>query len=176
MRLFIAIQFNNEILDSLTAFQDELKSQGVIGNYSKRENLHITLAFIGDYKEPDKVLEVMEEIDFRPMDISLDGVGSFGDLFWVGIKDNPQLAGYVRRLRRALADKGIPFDKKRFNPHITLIRKYECRSGTAIPVADAPIGSMRAVRVSLMRSDRGRNGMIYTEVGYVTDQCEGLRM
>ena len=133
-------------------FQADLKSQGVIGNYTKRENLHITLAFIGDYGNPDGVLDAMEQVDFRPIQISLEGVGIFGELFWVG-----------------LAEQGIPFDKKRFSPHITLIRKYSCRRGRKIPVSDPPKGSMVATRVSLMRSERGKNGMIYTEIGSVGD-------
>ena len=36
MRLFIAIQFEENILDALTDFQADLKSQGVSGNYTKR--------------------------------------------------------------------------------------------------------------------------------------------
>ena len=49
MRLYIAIQFEEKILDALNDFQDDLKAQGVTGNYTKRKNLHITLAFIGEY-------------------------------------------------------------------------------------------------------------------------------
>ena len=78
MRLFIAIQFEENILDALTDFQADLKSHGVTGNYTKRENLHITLAFIGEYGNPDEVLDAMEQVDFKPIEISLDGVGSFG--------------------------------------------------------------------------------------------------
>ncbi len=47
MRLFIAIQFEENILDALTDFQADLKRQGVTGNYTRRENLHITMAFSG---------------------------------------------------------------------------------------------------------------------------------
>ena len=167
MRLFIAIQFKENILDALTDFQDVLKGQGVIGNYTRRENLHITLVFIGDYGNPNEVLDAMEQVDFRPIEISLDGVGSFGELFWVGLSDNPQLAGYVKRLRRELSEQGIPFDKKRFSPHITLVRKYSCKVGKEIPVSAPPKGRMKVTRVSLMRSERGKNGMIYTEIGSV---------
>ena len=159
------MQFNAPILDSLTEFQDDLKDQGVTGNFSSRENLHITLAFIGEYNDPDAVLEAMEASDFRPFDIKLEGVGHFGDLFWVGLKDNPELTAYVKRLRRALSDADIPFDKKKFSPHITLIRKASYKGSSMIPATDPPQGSMRATRVSLMRSDRGKNGMIYTEIG-----------
>ena len=167
MRLFIAIQFEENILDALSDFQDDLKSQGVTGNYTRRENLHITLAFIGDYGNPDEVLDAMDHVDFSPIDISLDGVGSFGDLFWAGLADNPQLAVYVKRLRRELSKQGIPFDKKRFSPHITLIRKYSCRGGKEIPVSDPPKGNMTATKISLMRSERGKSGMIYTEIGSI---------
>ena len=167
MRLFIAILFEENIIDALTDFQADLRSQGVTGNYTKRENLHLTLTFIGDYDDPDKVLDAMAQADFKPVGISLDGVGSFGDLFWVGMDADPKLAAYVKRLRRSLAENGIPFDRKRFMPHITLIRKYSCRGGKAIPVSDPPTGSMTATRVSLMQSERGKNGMIYTERGAI---------
>ncbi len=45
-----------------------------------------------------------------------------------------------------------------------------CRGGNGIPVSDPPKGSMVAARVSLMRSERGRNGMIYTEIGSVGEE------
>lgn len=167
MRLFIAIQFEDNILDSLRDFQDRLRRQGVTGNFTKTDNLHITLAFIGDYGDPDAVLDAMEKVDFEPMQISLDGVGCFGKLFWVGIKDNPKLAAYVKRLRRQLSESDIPFDKKKFSPHITLIRKFNYRNGKGIPVSNLPKGNMKVGRVSLMRSERGKNGMIYTEIGSV---------
>lgn len=167
MRLFIAIQFEENMIDALTDFQEDLRGKGVTGNYTRRENLHITLAFIGDYGNPDEVLDAMEQVDFQPFGISLEGVGSFGDLFWAGIAENPELAGYVKRLRREMSARGIPYDKKRFSPHITLIRKASYRHGEQIPASDPPKGTMTATRVSLMRSDRGKQGMIYTEVGYI---------
>ena len=104
---------------------------------------------------------------FRPMELKLDGVGCFNDLFWVGLENNPGLQAYVKRLRRELAAGGIGIDNKKFLPHITLIRRASVRGGGMIPVTEPPKGSMRALRVSLMRSDRGKNGMIYTEIGSV---------
>ena len=52
-------------------------------------------------------------------------------------------------------------DKKRFSPHITLIRKAP---GEMPGIAPVPV-SMTVNTIFLMRSDRGRNGMIYTELG-----------
>lgn len=165
MRLFIAIQFEEHILDTLTDFQDNMRALGVAGNYTRRENLHITLAFIGDYGNPDDVLDAMDRVEFKPFEIEVDGVGRFGDLFWAGISDNPELTGYVKRLRRELSSSRIPFDKKKFSPHITLIRKVSYKNGREIPVSEAPKGKMTVTRVSLMRSERGKHGMIYTKMG-----------
>ncbi len=147
MRLFIAIQFEKNVLNALTDFQDSLRSQGVTGNYTKKENLHITLAFIGDYGNHNEVLDAMKQLDFRSIKIGLNGGGSFGDLFWVGLADNGQLFGYVRRLRRALTEQGIPFDKKRFSPHITLIRKSSYKGGKLTPVSETPKADMVATGV-----------------------------
>ena len=165
MRLFIAVQFNDEILNTLSGLQDDLCEQGMKGHYSSRENLHLTLAFIGDYGNPDDVMDAMEETDFRPLSIRLSGVGSFGDIFWAGISENRALMSYVKRLRKTLADHGIPFDRKRFNPHITLVRKASFDKG--LPPVSFPETEMLVERISLMRSDRGKHGMIYTEIGCI---------
>ncbi|MBR6503370.1 MAG: RNA 2',3'-cyclic phosphodiesterase, partial [Firmicutes bacterium] len=72
----------------------------------------------------------------------------------------------VRQLRHLLAEAGVPFDRKKFNPHITLIRKPEVPKGMpdAPPSVTVPGAKMRVDHISLMRSDRGKTGMIYTEI------------
>ena len=67
----------------------------------------------------------------------------------------------MRRIRRALAESEIPFDRKRFSPHITLIRKAE----GPMPGIQLKKAAMQVDRILLMRSDRGKRGMIYTAVG-----------
>ena len=165
MRLFIAIQFSPDILDALLDLQAELKSCDLRGRYSPPENLHLTLAFIGEYGNPDAVMDALASVPFEPFSLRLDRLGHFGDLYWAGIADNPQLAAFVKRLRRALSDRNIPFDRKRFSPHITLVRKAEYYGETPLPPVHAPEGEMEVNGVLLMRSDRGKHGMIYTEVG-----------
>lgn len=49
MRLFIAIQLSDEMKKALVACMHDLKKQGVEGNYVPAQNLHLTLAFIGEY-------------------------------------------------------------------------------------------------------------------------------
>ena len=167
MRLFLAIQFEKQILDALTGFQRELRKIGAVGNYTREENLHLTLAFIGEYGAPEAVLDAMEQVAFRPFDLRLDGMGSFGDLLWVGISAEEELSAVVRRLRHELSDSGIPFDRKKFQPHITLIRTVRYKSDQRLPLEHLYTEAMTVKRISLMKSERGRNGMVYTEIGYI---------
>ena len=163
MRLFIAVNLSDEMKDSLIRMQNALYDRGARGNYTPEENLHLTLAFIGEYPDAQPVLDALSAVAFRPFELSLEGMGRFGDLWWAGMRDSVPLTAVVRRLRRALAENGIPFDKKRFSPHITLLRK----ASGALPGITPEPASMIVTALSLMRSDRGRNGMIYTELGSV---------
>lgn len=155
MRLFVAIGLSEEMKDALRGVQRQMAAQRVTGRYTPEENLHLTLAFIGEYPDPDAVPLAPVE----PFTLALDGIGCFGELWWAGLEPCPPLTRYVAALRRALADGGIPFDRKRFSPHITLLRR-----GAGRPAVQVPRAQMRVDHVSLMRSDRGKSGMVYTEL------------
>jgi 2'-5' RNA ligase len=136
--------------------------QGVKGNFTTRENMHLTLAFIGEYSDPEFISDILSDIDLEPVRLVIDGFGSFGDTYWIGIKEDKGLAANVKRIRRALSDNGIPFDKKKFTPHMTIARKITYEKGFP---ADSPFpAAMDVGYIALMRSDRGKNGMIYTVI------------
>ena len=161
MRLFIAIRLSDDMKDVLIHAQNEMYAHGLRGNYTKEENLHLTLAFIGEYPDLQPVMDALETVIFTPFELELCGMGCFGDLWWAGMMESPALNAVVRLIRKALGDAGIPFDRKRFTPHITIIRKACGR----MPTIQIEKATMTVNGISLMRSDRGKNGMIYTEVG-----------
>ncbi len=169
MRLFIAILLSNEMKTSLIEAQNVMYERGLRGNYSPEENLHLTLAFIGDLPRAEPVLDALSTVSFRPFALTLEGIGRFGDLWWAGLQDSAALNAVARRVRRALAENCIPFDRKRFSPHITLVRKAS-RDAAGIGIAPA---AMRVEAISLMRSDRGKNGMIYKELGRIEAEASG---
>ena len=165
MRIFIALQFEETFRQALLDIQSALKNCGIKGNYTKPENLHLTLAFIGEYGNPQKVLDALDEIEFTPFELSLNGIGRFETILWAGLSASEQLSQNVKRIRRALSEQNIPFDRKKFMPHITLIRQYYLTKGTEFPDIAIPHLSMKVTDFSVMRSERGKNGMIYTEIG-----------
>nr|MCR4935671.1 RNA 2',3'-cyclic phosphodiesterase [Oscillospiraceae bacterium] len=139
MRLFLAICLSPAMKDALVEAQNALYDRGVRGNYTPEENLHLTLAFIGEYPDAEAVLEVLSSVSFSPFALQLEGMGCFGDLWWAGMAASEPLTALAGKLRRALAAAGIPFDRKRFSPHITLLRKAR---GRVPGIAVAP-ASMR---------------------------------
>ena len=90
LRLFIAINLNEEMKESLMDIQDTMRTCGIHGKDTVPDNMHLTLAFIGDYDDPDYVKNVVDGIEIRPFDIKLSGVGAFKDLWWVGIESSAQ--------------------------------------------------------------------------------------
>ena len=123
MRLFIAIQLSDPMKKALVNMMHELKKQGVEGNYVPAQNLHMTLAFIGEYDDPARIKEVISRVPVPEFRMSLSDMGNFGNILWAGVKGNQKLKAYVKDLRSALDVEGIPYDRDKFVPHITLIRK-----------------------------------------------------
>ena len=165
MRLFIALLPDESFRKAIRELQKEMQKKGIHGHYTREENLHFTLAFIGEYPDPEDVLEVMESIPAEPFVLRIGKPGKYRDLYWCGIEPCPELTEYVHRLRHALADAGIPFDRKKFEAHMTLVRRAYTVNGEDYPDIEVPETEMTAFKVSLMRSDRGKHGMIYTEIG-----------
>ena len=171
MRLFVAVLPDNGIKDEIYMIQKRLQLQGVEADFVTRENLHLTLAFIGEYKDPGYVSDVLGDVYLEPARIAIDGFGITDDRYWAGIRENQELADNVKRIRKALADNGIPFDRRKFSPHITVARNIVYDKG--IPT-DAPFpAAMDVNSICLMRSDRGKNGMIYSVIDeFMADDTE----
>ena len=80
MRLFIAIPLSAEMQKALVACMHDLKKQGVEGNYVPAANLHMTLAFIGEYDDPKKIKQVLEKVPCPKFRLALSEKGNFGNI------------------------------------------------------------------------------------------------
>lgn len=164
MRLFVGLRPTDEFRSALSLLQDRLRAAGVTGQFLDPSNLHMTLAFIGEW--PEDVTEVLPAVE-EPFSLTLSHIGFFPEakVMWAGVEKSSALERLAGRVRHALADSGIPFDPKRFNPHITLARKPSVPSGVIVSDIDIPRAVMTVDEVCLYRSDRGKNGMVYTVIG-----------
>ncbi len=158
MRLFIALPLPDALREALLRSQENLRRQGVRANYSREENLHLTLAFLGEV-EAAGAQEAVLSLDEPAFPLTLAGSGAFGDLLWAGIQKNEALDRLAARVRRALEERGLPYDRKPFRPHITLARRVRSPEP---PRVILPRLSAQAEWVTLFRSERLDGTLVYT--------------
>jgi len=122
LRLFAALPIRPDIADHLVPLQ-----KGVNGaSWRPRANFHITLRFFGDV---DRHLAygldaALGEIKAPQMKLSLAGAGWFGkrepSALWAGVAYEAGLAELAGQCERAGRRLGLPADKRKFLPHVTL--------------------------------------------------------
>ena len=159
-RLFVAIPLSEEMRKAVTASLHDMKQKGIKGSFVPTQNLHLTLAFIGETHEVQKTKDALSAVSVKPFRLALSELGCFGDLLYDGVKGNQGLNQTARSVRDALDAAGLPYDKKKFEPHITLIRKLGGNWKTLAP----PKGEMMVKTVSLMKSEEKNGKRVYTEL------------
>jgi RNA 2',3'-cyclic 3'-phosphodiesterase len=132
VRLFVAVDPPPVALDDLAAVVDLLAVSAAGARVTARPLWHVTLAFIGEVPD-DQVPAATAALDAAVRDapgvplLRIRGGGRFGrgkmTILWAGVD------GELRPLRRAVTRQlkaaRLPFDAKRFHPHLTLARPGE---------------------------------------------------
>lgn len=164
MRHFIAITFAQETQARLRLLREHLQTTSRQGHFTSSENLHLSLAFLGDcdQKKRRHAITAMEAISFSPFTLAIDSLGRFrgksGDLWWAGIKDNPDLISLQGQVIKELAGLDFHLDKRPFNPHITLGRQVITNE---IPHTVESF-SQEIHKIDLLRSTRIAGYLTYT--------------
>ena len=166
MRLFIAINFNDSTRSRLLALRDELRSHSERGNFSLPENLHLTLAFIGECNTAQTAAAktAMGAVNFDPFDIQIERIGRFkrdgGDIWWAGLHGSKLLLDLQRELTDKLIAAGFALEKRDYKPHITLGREVVIDTA---PWQIEPFGET-VTAIDLMKSERIAGKLTYTAI------------
>lgn len=125
VRLFTAIDIPIEIQYRLS-----MLGQGIQGARPvPRHQLHLTLKFIGEV--PEDLLRPLQEIlatlVVAPFSLSLQGLACLPSrrqprIVSVGIRENRGLHSLFHAIEDSLAPLGIARDRRRYFPHVTLLR------------------------------------------------------
>jgi 2'-5' RNA ligase len=168
MRLFIAINFDDEAKEHLTAVQNRLRKLGR-GSFSRPENLHLTLAFLGEVAPEGEaaVCRVMDRLDVPELQLVFNHVGCFqrkdGDIWWIGLAPNKDLLAMQKELSQGLRDEGFHLESRSFSPHVTLARRVVLKQEPDKSMLLGETFSTRTDTVSLMLSERIEGKLIYTQ-------------
>lgn len=161
MRLFIAVRFSEEIHDLLLESIASLKAQSLSGSFTSPQNLHLTLAFIGETNRISAIHRAMDEPPAAPFPLTVRSCGRFGNLWWAGVEDSLVLSRLAAQLQNSLRHVGFSIESRPFKPHITLGRQIVPRNSISLTV---PPASMMVEKISLMKSERLGGRLTYTPV------------
>ena len=154
MRLFTAINFTDKIKDNLISITEAMRSQ-VKANFTLRNNLHLTLVFIGETNKANEIISNLKKIKFQPLKIEFSGHGKFRDICWVGVKQNPSLTKLQNEIAEVLQIK----PDYNFTPHITLVRGIEEKVDFFVPEMKMDVNTFE-----LMKSERINGVLKYSAV------------
>lgn len=130
-RIFIALEIKPEgiLLDTFSMLKHNLKNEAI--KWTKPENIHITLVFLGDTSEAkiSPLCEMLREKcdGFGMFDLTLNGTGIFRSIsdpriIWIGLMTSEKLLKLNRAIVNGLGSIGIKTEERPFNPHLTLGR------------------------------------------------------
>jgi RNA 2',3'-cyclic 3'-phosphodiesterase len=182
MRTFIAIEIPSEIKSALAALQMKLGRAGADVSWTKTENLHLTLNFLGEVDEK-RIVEVEKACvslaaEFQPFTLNLNDTGVFPNtrqprVLWAGLSGEvDNLYEMHRRLDERLALIGFKREEKKFHPHLTIGRlKSNKNTRELLALADAhplPELSFLVTEIVLMKSELHPAGSEYTPMAKVS--------
>src|ERR1700682_4732316 len=154
MRLFFALPVPSEAKERLRPPLDAARQAGEDGvSFTKVEQLHFTLAFLGEQPGPQEALAAGE---------SLRGARGVG----AGVSGAAGLREAAERLRSALRQSGFGIEDRKFRPHLTFGRvrprgeRFAKRELAA--VAPGEFARWTAREASLLQSVLGKGGASHT--------------
>ncbi|MBI2354469.1 MAG: RNA 2',3'-cyclic phosphodiesterase [Deltaproteobacteria bacterium] len=125
MRLFIAIELPDEVKRLLGRLRGDIPD----ARWVPAEQLHLTLAFLGEVDEATMKRLTVELAAIRApgFELRFSGTGCFPDrrrprVIWVGLQPEPLLITLASLVRQAVLSCDIPQEERPFSAHITLAR------------------------------------------------------
>ena len=133
MRLFFALALPDDARTRLRPLLEAARQEtGKAVGFSKAEQLHFTLAYLGD--QPESEVRAASEAateavqGLAPFELSLGGGGAFPGpqrprVLWLGVRDGAaELVTLAGRLATALRERAFVLEERAFQPHLTLGR------------------------------------------------------
>jgi 2'-5' RNA ligase len=171
IRLFIAIAIPASIKAELAGLGRSLPGARPV----PVEQMHLTLKFIGEV-EDSMFLDVrgaLSEISRPQFALWLHGIGTFPPrgnprILWAGVQPTGDLLALRQAIEKKLAEIGIPREKQKYSPHLTLARLnnsplhrlQQVLAGNAF----LRTSEFAVAAFSLFKSQLTRNGAIHTLV------------
>jgi 2'-5' RNA ligase len=183
MRVFIAIDIDEQLLRALKDLQSQLQDKADVRKgdvkWVRPELMHLTLKFLGEIKDNQivEVCRIVETVAGRNsrFDLDVESIGHFGGrnarLLWVGTGEGKeQLKQLQEDIEEQLAQAGWPKENREFTGHMTLCRIRNTKAGSKMAqlsqeYKEYEIGTTPVDSVVVYQSQLTPSGPIYTALG-----------
>lgn len=168
MRLFYAVMLDENCKTALDACCRALGPHLEKGRFTRPENLHLTLVFLGE-ADLDAAKNCLHRLQAAPFEIVIAGLGRFrqpgGDVLWAGVQPDEWLLRAQQSLEGLVRQAGVPVENRPYRPHLTLARGVRLIPETNLADLEPllPGCRMRVNTVSLMESRRENGRLRYVE-------------
>lgn len=176
MRLFIAVNLDEELKKRILPLQEELKRTNADVKWVAVENLHLTLKFLGEVSE-EKTTQIEQIVtpilvNFSPFEMELCGFGVFPNtnyprVIWLGIREgSEELKILSEEIENCLIPLGFSKEERLFTAHLTLGRMRSLKSkegliGKIKEKENIEIGKQKLEKIYLMQSFLKPTGPVY---------------
>ncbi len=176
MRVFIGNEISEAIKAELIRLRAELRQAEAEVTWTKPENVHLTLRFLGEIEERrlDELKQLCAETaaEFQPFTLRLKDTGYFPNfrqprVLWVGLAGEMEVAKQLQKqLDAELIARGFNQEDKPFKPHLTIGRVKSNRNVKAL-VAKADMYTLPELafevgEIVLFKSELRPSGADYT--------------
>ena len=170
LRLFIAIEFPEAVKTELEKGMVPVRRACTQGSFSRRENLHLTLVFLGQTpaSRVPEITAAMDACTVPAFPITIGALGQFrqreGALLWRRIWGEDSLPQLQAKLAALLREKGFSLDSRPYKPHMTMVRQAVLKEGRTLAELSATVPdiSFPAEGMTLMSSELLPTGAVYT--------------
>jgi len=176
IRSFVSVDLDNEkILSQVESIISSLLSLGGDLKPVERENIHLTLKFLGDVSASklEEVESALSQVTFPQFSLEVRGSGAFPNLkrmnvIWVGIGEGwSQIELIFEQTEKLLHQLGFSRETRPFSPHITVARVKSGRKRDEIAaflghLTDESFGTFNVESVRLKQSVLSPSGPKYS--------------
>jgi RNA 2',3'-cyclic 3'-phosphodiesterase len=131
---FFAVKLPEEIKLLIKEKCEKLKEILPFSTWVHHEDLHITLAFLGN-APAEKLSKAVENVNLalsgmNKFHLEMNKLGIFGKeesprIFWLDTKESNELQVVRKKVFTACTEAGFQLETRHFKPHITLARKWK---------------------------------------------------
>lgn len=179
MRLFVALDLPQSTKEKISKIQDELNKLNCDIKWVEKENLHLTLKFIGETGE-EKLAGISSGIESslagtKKIDISFSTLGFLPDtkqpkvLFISLIKGSEALKKTAGLIETGLIPLGIPKENRNFKTHLTIGRFRSLKNINNLleyskQTGELAIDEIQAEYIALYKSILKAEGPVYIQL------------